>query len=189
MSARRKEIVKAAFGVFSRYGVKRATMNDIAEEAGVARQTLYNLFDSKDDLLRATVRQYADNALASIEAECAELSDLSEKLDVVFYRLVVVPWERIHATPHGDEILTGFRNAAREEVASAEVRYAAVLEAMLAPLPDRLSTTGLSAKQICDLMMVSWYGIRHKARDREHLLALLASLKAIILSAAEPGSP
>ncbi len=186
MSGRREKIVKAAFSTFSRYGVKRATMNDIAEEAGVSRQTLYNLFDSKDDLLRATVRQYADNALASIEAECAGLSDFGEKLDVVFHRLVVVPWERIHATQHGDEILSGFRDAAREEVASAEIRYGAILEAMLDPRADRLSTAGLSAKQICDLMMVSWYGVRHKARDREHLLALLASLKAIVLHAAGP---
>ncbi len=186
MSGRREQIVKAAVSVFSRYGVKRATMNDIAEEAGVSRQTLYNLFDGKDDLLRATVRQYADNALRSIEAECAEMSDLGEKLDVVFERLVVVPWERVHATPHGDEILSGFRDAARNEVASAEIRYVAVLEAMLEPRADRLSTAGLSAKQICDLMMVSWYGARHKARDREHLLALLASLKAIVLHVAEP---
>ncbi len=185
MSERRETIVKAAFRVFSRYGVKRATMNDIAEEAGVARQTLYSLFSGKDDLLRATIRGYADRSIAEIEAECAGLSDLGEKLDVVFHCLVAVPWERIHATPHGDEILTGFRDAARQEIVLADARYGAMLEEMLAPCTRRTPAWGPGAKQLCDLMQASWYGIRHTARDREHLLALLASLKALVLHMVE----
>lgn len=186
MSERRETIVRAAFAVFSCYGVGRATMNDIAGEAGVARQTLYNLFADKDDLLRATVRLYADGALAAIEAQCAGLSDLGDQLDVVFHHLVVVPWERIHATPHGDEILTGFRAAARQEIALAEVRYGAMLEAMLSPYAGQLSETGLSPGRTSGLLLASWYGIRHRARDREHLLELLAALKAVVLNAAKP---
>ncbi len=185
MSGRRETVVRAAVAVFSRYGVKRATMNDIAGEAGVARQTLYNLFADKDDLLRAAVRLYANNACATIEAECAGVSDLGDRLDVVFHHLVVVPWERIHATPHGDEILTGIRAAARQEVALAEVRYGAMLEAMLTPYGGQLSETGLSPGRVSDLLQASWYGIRHKAKDREHLLGLLASLKAVALDAAK----
>ena len=161
-------------------------MGDIAEEAGVARQTLYNLFADKDDLLRATVRLYADNALAAIEAECTTLPDLGDKLDVVFDRLVLVPYDRIRETPHGDEILTGFRDAAREEVAEMELRFGAMLRAMLAPGAEQLSAAGLTPKLLSDLMQASWYGFRHKARDREHLLELLASLKAIVLYAAVP---
>ncbi len=184
MSERNEQIVKAAFEVFSRYGVRRATMNDIAEEAGVARQTLYNLFAGKDELLRATVRLYADRALASVEAECAAHTDLGDKLDVVFHHLVVVPFESIRATPHGDEILTGLRDAAREEVARAELRYGAMLEAMLAPHAEAMTAVGLDSREVGDLMLRSWYGFRHKARDREHLLELLATLKALVLHAA-----
>ena len=183
MSERRDTIVRAAFAVFSRYGVRRATMGDIAEEAGVARQTLYNLFADKDDLMRATVRLYADNALTAIEAECTTLPDLGDKLDVVFDRLVLVPYDRIRETPHGDEILTGFRDAAWEEVTQAELRFGALLEHMIAPSAEQLSAAGLTPKHLSDLMQSSWYGFRHKARDREHLLELLASHKAIVLNA------
>ncbi len=186
MSERRETIVRAAVAVFSRYGVKRATMNDIAGEAGVARQTLYNLFADKDDLLRAAIRLYADNAIAAIEAECAGVSDLGDRLDVVFHHLVVVPWKRIHATPHGDEILTGIRAAARQEVALAEVRYGTMLEAMLTSYEGQLSEVGLGAGRVSGLLQASWYGIRHRARDREHLLELLATLKAVVLNAAKP---
>ena len=89
---RKEAIVEAAFPVNSRYGLKRVTKNEIAEEAGVARQTLYNLFANKDDFLRATIRLHADHCIAAIEARCAGLCNLGDKLDVVFDRLVVVPW-------------------------------------------------------------------------------------------------
>lgn len=187
MSERKEAIVKAAFQVFSRYGLKRATMNDIAEEAGVTRQTLYNVFANKDELLRATIRLHADRSIATIEARCAGLCDLGDKLDVVFDRLVVVPWVLVHATPHGDEILSGVRDVARQEVALADSRCGAMLEAMLAPCAENLSTAGMTVSQLCDLIQRSWYGIRHKARDRDHLDTLLKSLKALVLNAARSG--
>ncbi len=184
MSERKEAIVKAAFQVFSRYGLKRTTMHDIAEEAGVTRQTLYNLFANKDELLRATIRLHADRSIATIEARCAGVRDLGDKLDIVFDCLVVVPWVLVHATPHGDEILSGVRDVARQEVALADSRYEAMLETMLAPCADNLSSVGMTVGQLCDLIQRSWYGIRHKARDRDHLDALLASLKTLVLIAA-----
>ena len=185
MPQHRENIVKAAFEVFSRYGMKRATMGDIAEEAGVARQTLYNQFADKDDLLRAAIRLHADTSLAAIESECEELNDLGDKLDVVFQRIVVVPWDRLHATPHGNEILTGFREAARQEIGVSDRRFGAMLETLLAPSATGFSHAGLTVRQACDLIQASWYGIRHKARDRDHLLELLASLKTLVLHASE----
>ncbi len=184
MSPRREAIVESAFQVFSRYGLKRATMNDIAEEAGVTRQTLYNIFANKDELLRAVIRLHADRSIAAIEVRCAGVRDLGDKLDVVFDRLVVVPWVRVHATPHGDEILSGVRDVARQEVDLADSRYAAMLEGMLAPCADNLSEAGVTVPQLCDVILRTWYGIRHKARDRDHLDTLLASLKTLVLSTA-----
>ena len=46
--------------MFSRYGVKRTSMVDLAQEAGVSRQTLYNVFRNKDDVLRALIRAYTE---------------------------------------------------------------------------------------------------------------------------------
>ena len=184
MSERKEAIIKAAFQVFSRYGLKRTTMNDIAEEAGLSRQTLYNFFANKDELLRATIRLHADRAIAAIEAECAGIPDLGDKLDVVFNRLVVVPWVLVHAAPHGDEILSGVRDVARQEIALADSRYEAMLETILAPYAGNLSAAGMTVDQLCDLIQRSWYGIRHKARDRDHLDTLLVSLKALVLNAA-----
>ena len=184
MTQRKETIVKAAFRMFSRYGLKRTTMNDIAEEVGVTRQTLYNLFANKDELLRATIRLHADHSVASITQGCAGLADLGGKLDVIFDHLVVVPWVLVHATPHGEEILSGVRDVARQEVDLADSHQGAILEAVLAPYAERVSAAGVSVAQLSDLIQRCCYGIRHKARDRKHLDTLLASLKALVLNAA-----
>ena len=69
MTEREIHILECAFSVFSRYGVKRASMTDIAEEAGIARQTLYNAFSNKDEILRATIRLFTNRAISAIEVK------------------------------------------------------------------------------------------------------------------------
>lgn len=53
MTDRERTILDAAMRVFMRHGVRRASMTDIGKEAGVSRQTLYNAFRGKEDVLRA----------------------------------------------------------------------------------------------------------------------------------------
>ena len=142
MDQKEEKIVDAAIAVFSRYGVRRTTMNDIASEAGLVRQTLYNVFDSKDDVLRATVRLLADRAVAAIHSGCAGVSSLSDKLDIVFKTLVVEPYDLINATPHADEIVSGLYAAAQDEMMVAAERYRSVIETILAPYAGRIARLG-----------------------------------------------
>jgi len=67
--ARRKEqskedIRKAAWELFSQFGVDKVSIMDIARKAGVSQATIYNNFDSKDALARefvtAAVKQLVD---------------------------------------------------------------------------------------------------------------------------------
>ena len=188
MDEREQKIVDAAMAVFSRYGVKRTTMNDIANEAGVVRQTLYNVYANKDEVLRATIRLHAERSLAAIETACARASSLGDQLEIVFKHLVVGPYELVHATPHADEIIEGLNEAAKEELAIAEDRYRKAVEELLAPHAQRIGAAGLSTRGLSDLIVMSWGGIKRKAASRKHLLELLAALKVLILSVStDPG--
>lgn len=51
--ARRREIVEAAFRCFSRSGFHAATMQEIADEAGLSAGALYRYFDGKQALVEA----------------------------------------------------------------------------------------------------------------------------------------
>ena len=50
-AARRTQILDAATRVFARKGFNRATIRDVARDAGVADGTIYNYFANKTDLL------------------------------------------------------------------------------------------------------------------------------------------
>lgn len=51
------KILLAAVKVFDRYGLRKATMMDIAESAGMSKSSLYYYFKSKKDILFSVVKQ------------------------------------------------------------------------------------------------------------------------------------
>lgn len=75
-----QEVQAAALRVISRKGMNGATMQDIADEAGVAKGTLYLYFHDREDLLERA----ADHAFSKLEAKLAstlpQISDFSGKL-------------------------------------------------------------------------------------------------------------
>jgi AcrR family transcriptional regulator len=58
----RELILDAALDHFLAHGYLAATVEGIAEAAGVAKRTVYNLFASKDELFRAVVRRATETA-------------------------------------------------------------------------------------------------------------------------------
>jgi len=66
----RQRIVDAARGHFFSHGFRSVTMDDLAEELGISKKTLYNYFPGKFDLLEAVL---ADK-LTSVEATLKEVT-------------------------------------------------------------------------------------------------------------------
>lgn len=58
-------ILAAAFEVFARHGFAQASVQEIADEAGVAKPTLYNHFTDKDELFRRAMTYTADAVTAT----------------------------------------------------------------------------------------------------------------------------
>lgn len=70
---KRREIVRVASLAFQELGYERTSMLTIAERLHGSKQTLYNYFPSKEDLLRAVldfdVAEVSDKAMATFFAE------------------------------------------------------------------------------------------------------------------------
>ncbi|NBE54033.1 TetR/AcrR family transcriptional regulator [Streptomyces boluensis] len=60
---KRKAILTAAFAVFARRGYAQACVQEIAEEAGVAKPTVYSHLNDKETLFRHTVEAAADTLM------------------------------------------------------------------------------------------------------------------------------
>jgi len=66
---RKNQIIAAATAVFTRLGFHDARMDDIVEEAGLSKGTLYWYFKSKDDIISAILENM-------VNREVAQLSDV-----------------------------------------------------------------------------------------------------------------
>jgi AcrR family transcriptional regulator len=60
---RRAAILKAAGGVLLRYGYRKASVDEVAQLAGISRQGVYLHFSTKDALFAATIKYLLDQSI------------------------------------------------------------------------------------------------------------------------------
>lgn len=75
-----QELQEAALRVISRKGLAAATMREIADEAGIAKGTIYLYFKDREDLLERTADFAFSKLGAELEATLPAIRDFAEKL-------------------------------------------------------------------------------------------------------------
>src|SRR5215510_15347429 len=71
-SARRERLIAAAEQVFVELGYGAANMDGIARRAGMSKKTIYQVFETKQDLFAAVIESRRDALAAMIEGECSD---------------------------------------------------------------------------------------------------------------------
>lgn len=79
----RARILEAALAVFRERGFERATMREIAAEAGVATGAAYYYFDSKDALVMAFYEQSQRQMVAELEEKLTRAKTLEARLRTI----------------------------------------------------------------------------------------------------------
>ncbi|MGA1074376.1 MAG: TetR/AcrR family transcriptional regulator [Ilumatobacteraceae bacterium] len=82
--ARRQQILDVAIVIFGRAGYFGASMNDVAEAAGVTKPVLYQHFDSKGQLYGALLDEVGARMLDSITRATADWRDGKEQTELGF---------------------------------------------------------------------------------------------------------
>ena len=77
--SRRTAMLKAAQGLFGRFGLKKVTMEEIAKAAAVSKVTLYKVFPNKEAVFEAVVRLEADGMLDAIRRAVAAETDVASR--------------------------------------------------------------------------------------------------------------
>lgn len=75
-----REILEAACRVVARHGFQGATIDRVAEEAGIAKGTVYLYFHTKEELLKAAVEQGIQTFTDQVRSAVEEVHDPLEKL-------------------------------------------------------------------------------------------------------------
>jgi AcrR family transcriptional regulator len=77
------KILECAKKRFERFGFRKTTVDEIAEEVGVSKRTLYELFDSKEKILAELVITEARSFRAALAARLRAVPDPSEKIRIL----------------------------------------------------------------------------------------------------------
>ncbi|AIS51283.1 transcriptional regulator, TetR family [Thermoanaerobacter kivui] len=85
MNKTKEKIFKAAIKTFSKSGFYKTTMEEIAENAGVAKGTLYYHFKSKDDILEFLIDEGIKILKQEVFEEISKLNDAIEKLRKIIF--------------------------------------------------------------------------------------------------------
>src|SRR5215471_4041913 len=80
VESRRAAILDAALRVFGQYGYRRASMDDIAREAGIGKGTIYLSFAGKDEVFQALSQALTERMLAGAEESRRGPGDTADKL-------------------------------------------------------------------------------------------------------------
>lgn len=185
MSDRNTAILEAAGRVFARYGVGKTTMGDIATEAGVARQTVYNAYQNKDDLLRAVVRKSALSTEETTVAAWRDLDSFEDKLDVFFAEAPLAWYDLVAQAPDAAELIEGVHRIANVEMDEAAARWRAYFKEVI---ESHFDTSKLDVPALADFIHSSAINAKHGVADRSELESRLRLLKQSITAMLAPAA-
>ncbi len=83
-SPARRRMLASALALFRRYGLRKATVEDICREAGVSRMTFYRNFADKDEIAIEALGGYFAGRMDEAEAILAEPVPFEERLRKIF---------------------------------------------------------------------------------------------------------
>jgi AcrR family transcriptional regulator len=135
----RSTLLDAAVEQMGQRGWAQITMADVAQTAGVSRQTLYKEFGSREEFAQALVMREVSRFLVSVEeAVSAHLDDASSALSAAFSVFLTAAAENplVRAIVHGEgaeELITLFTTRGVSLVESASEH---LTEVMLAGWPQ-----------------------------------------------------
>ena len=121
----RKRILDTAAHLFQGQGYKATGINQVIDEAKIAKRSLYTHFESKTELLNVYLNNFEDNWYATIAPHLASIGNPKERLLAVFdFRILYqknynttqalsIIEAEMEATPERDEILDFIRNSSR----------------------------------------------------------------------------
>jgi AcrR family transcriptional regulator len=82
---KRKDIMNAAFMLFNKEGVKKVKISDIARFAGVSQVTIYNHFTSKEELVRAVMKEYMHQQFQIFKESVEEERTFADLVELIVF--------------------------------------------------------------------------------------------------------
>ncbi len=183
--AKRQRILDGAMAVVLRYGFQRATMEDVAKEAGISRPALYLLFKNKAEIYRALAESVMGEALRRAEAALSATGGIEERIFAAVKTGILDPTELLMATAHGAELLDMKHNMAAEVIEDWRAKKTAMIADAL-ETSGAAEAKGLSGVALADILLDGMEGLKMRARTSAERKAGARALVRLVASFETP---
>jgi AcrR family transcriptional regulator len=141
---RREQLLEVALQVFGELGFHPASMNDVAEAAGVTKPVLYQHFRSKRELYKQVLSDVGDQLLAAIAKATAAAESPHEQVELGF----VAYFRFVESNEAAFRVLFGGGTRRDEEFAAQVAVVEGAIADAIAALIDVEELSGDQRRQI-----------------------------------------
>jgi len=175
-------VIQAAIEVFSQYGVKKTSMSDIAERAGVSRQTLYVNFKNKDEMLAAAMQGVIGGIYENLESQWGSCDSVEEKLTAYFDIAIISTYDLLKSQPDSEDILRGVGELSSGVAKNADQKKVRMWTEQLQACEEKLEQAGTNPKAVAQFIVSTTVNLLYTASSRKELKALLQTLKHSVIA-------
>jgi TetR/AcrR family transcriptional regulator len=173
-------ILDAAYACFTRHGVRRTTMDDIAAAAGMSRPAVYQYVRNKDDAFRRLAIRLFDGAIARARAAAESTKPLPDRLYQLISAKLDLSVKLTQESPHAAELL----DAGARLSGDLGEKFLTEIRALLITTIGSLDLDGTDASEIAEILLALIHGFetdltnpqRTRRRLRLAIELLLAGL-------------
>jgi AcrR family transcriptional regulator len=160
---KRAAILAAAFTLFSRYGYRRTSIEEVARTAGIAKGTVYLYFRTKEEIFRALSQASIDRVREGATAAAAAPGPVGERLRAILEAKFGYFHALLAESPHANELLDSKSRVSADLFQQAERAYQRILARTIADATARgelaPARTGLTPEGAAALLMGSAHGL------------------------------
>lgn len=175
-------ILDGALREFTRHGLAKTSMSDIAQSAGVSRTSLYNAFPTKVDVFRALSARINERVHAAVVAAISAAGDWDARLQAIIGARVGWVYDLLRASVHGRELISEKNRICGGYVLAANDRFETLVASVLA----EVRCEARDEARLARLLIHSVNGVLEQASTREEAEQGVETLVAIFCLALKP---
>ena len=176
------QILDATIATVSQLGMRKTSMSDIAARAAVSRQTVYNLFGTKDGIFHAAIVHMGERWRAKASARLEKAQNPSDQLDVLFSVFAIDAYKFSHVSSDSMDMFFEARISAPEALEQFIEENRKLYQHVFRQYETALSAKGISPTRLAEKMDISCRAFIRDARSLKHLKELVVVQKTLILA-------
>jgi TetR/AcrR family transcriptional regulator len=162
-----ERIIDAAYVCFTRHGVRRTTMDDIAAAAEMSRPAVYQYVRNKDDVFRRLATRLFDSSMAVVFTAARDDGPLAKRMHDMLSAKLELTLRLYQDSPHAAELLDTGARLSGDLVEQFTITIRDVLSSAISTAERRgeIALRGTDAAEIAEIGIALTYGLEADMAD------------------------